>query len=95
MIGDGVLDDLEQLFLRVGGADREPMQQLDHQAGEALEGSWNAHCRTDLDQDALDCLDIDLELSGLVDGGIEQGEEALPGDQGGSDPISHVGKGDS
>jgi len=80
MIGDGVFDDLEQLLLRVGGPDREPMQQLDHQAGEAFESSRNTHRRADLDQDALDGLDVDLELSGLVDRRIEQGEEALVGD---------------
>jgi hypothetical protein len=60
------------------------MQQLNHQAGETFEGSRNAHRRTDLDQDAFDRLDVDLELSGLIDWGIEQSEKALPGggDQG-------------
>jgi hypothetical protein len=97
MVSDGVFDDLEQFLLRVGGPDREPMQQLDHQAGETFEGSRNAHGRTDLDQDALDRLDVDLELSGLIDRGIEQSEKALPegGEPRGSDPISHIGKRDS
>lgn len=30
VVGDGVLDDLEQLLLRVGGADGQAVEQLDH-----------------------------------------------------------------
>ena len=30
VIGDGILDDLEQFLVRVGGADGESMQELDH-----------------------------------------------------------------
>jgi hypothetical protein len=50
---------------------------LDHQSGEALEGSWDAHGRADFDEDAFGGVDVDLEFAGFVDGGVEEGEEAL------------------
>lgn len=53
------------------------MQELDHQTGEALEGTRNAHGRADFDQNAFGGVDVDLQLSGLVDGGVEEGEKAL------------------
>ena len=49
MIGDGVLDDLEQLFLRIGGANREPMQELDHETSKSLECTWNSNTWVHLD----------------------------------------------
>lgn len=67
MVGDGVLDDLEQLLLRGGGADGELVEQLDHQTGEALEGTRNADGGRDFDEDALGGVDVDLELAGLVE----------------------------
>lgn len=67
VVGDGVLDNLEQLLLRVGGADRQPVQQLYHETGESLEGTGNADCRADFNQDALGGMDIDLQLAGFVD----------------------------
>ena len=42
VVGDGVLDDFEQLLLRGGGADGQLVQQLDHQTREALEGTRDA-----------------------------------------------------
>lgn len=77
VIGDGVFDDLEQLLLRVGGADGETVQKLDHQTGEPLEGSRDANAGVDLDEDTFGRVDEDLQFTGLVDGGIEQGEKAL------------------
>lgn len=77
VVGDGVLDDLEQLLLRSGGADGEFVQELDHEAGEALEGARDADRGRDFDEDALGGVDVDLEFAGFVDGGVEEGEEAL------------------
>lgn len=77
VIGDGVLDDLEELLLGGGGADRETVQELHHQTGKALEGSGDADGGRDLDQDALGGVDVDLQLASLVDGRVEQGEKAL------------------
>jgi hypothetical protein len=82
VVGDGVLDDLEELLLRGGGADGQLVQELDHQTGEALEGTRDAHGRRDLDEDALCGVDVDLQSAGLVDGRVEQGQEALVGDVG-------------
>lgn len=41
VVGDGVLDHPEQLLVRVGGADRQAVQKLNHETGEALECSGN------------------------------------------------------
>lgn len=77
VVGDGVLDDLEQLLLRVGGADGETVKQLHHETGKSLEGTGDADGGVDLDQDALGGVDEDLETTGLVDGRVKQGQKAL------------------
>lgn len=68
VVGDGVLDDLEQLLLRVGGADGQSVEQLDHQTGEPLERSRNAHGGIDLDENALGRVNEDLKAASLIDG---------------------------
>lgn len=68
VVSDGVLDNLDKLLIGSRGADLVTMQQLHHQTGEALEGTWDAHGRVDLDQHAPSCLDIDLQFASLVDG---------------------------
>lgn len=50
------------------------MEQLDHQAGEALEGARDANGRRDLDQHALGGGYVDLQSASLVDGGVEQSQ---------------------
>ena len=77
VVGDGVLDDFKEFFLRRGGADGEAVEQLDHETGEALEGSGDADSGADFDEDALCGRDVDLESAGFVDGRVEEGEEAL------------------
>lgn len=77
VVGDGVLDDAQQLLLRVGGADGQAVQELHHEACEALEGAWDADGRADFDQHALGGVDVDLESAGFVDGRVEEREEAL------------------
>lgn len=78
MVGDGVLDHLEQALVRGGGADVETVEELDHQTGEPLERPWDSDGRVDLDEDLVGGVDVHLELAGLVDGRVEEGEEALP-----------------
>lgn len=53
------------------------MKKLDHQTGEALEGTRDADGRADFDQDTLCCMNVDLKLAGLVERRVEEGEEAL------------------
>ena len=77
VVGDGVLDDLEELFLGVGGADGEAVEQLDHQTGETLESSGNANGGVDFDQHTFGGVDENLQATGLVDGGIEESKKAL------------------
>ena len=68
VIRDRVLDDLQEFFLRVRRADRETVQELDHQPCESFERTGDADSRADLDEDALCGVDVDLEFSGFVDG---------------------------
>lgn len=77
VVRDGVRDDLEELLLRVRSLDREAVEKLHHQTREPLEGSRDADGRRHLNQHPLGRLDVDLQLPGLVDGGIQQGKQAL------------------
>jgi len=77
VLGDWVLDDFEQLFLGIDAANGETMEELDHQAGETLEGAGDTDGGGDFDEDVFGGVDVDLELAGFVDGGVEEGEEAL------------------
>lgn len=53
------------------------MKQLDHQTRKTFERPRNAHGRRDFNQNAFGSMDVDLELSCLVDRGIEEGQETL------------------
>lgn len=53
------------------------MQELDHQAGETLEGAWDTDGGADFDQHTFGGVDVDLQLASFVDGRIEKREEAL------------------
>lgn len=77
VVRDGVLDDLQQLLLRVCRADRKPVKELNHQTGEPLESSGNAHRGVDFNQNPFGGVDVDLQSSSLIDGGVEEGEETL------------------
>lgn len=72
MLGDGVLNHLEELLLRSSAADGETVEQLDHETGEALEGTWNADGGGDFDEDVFGRVDVDLKLAGFVDGRVEK-----------------------
>lgn len=77
MVRNRVLDHLQELLLRVGSLDGQTMKELDHETGEALEGTGDTDRRRDLDQDSLGGLDVNLQPSGLVDGRVEKREETL------------------
>ena len=47
------------------------MEQLDHEAGEAFEGTWYPDGGRDLDENAFRGVDVDLQLASLVDGRVE------------------------
>ena len=53
------------------------MKQLHHQTSKSLESSGNADRWADLDEDTLGGGNVDLQLSGLVDGGIKEGKKTL------------------
>jgi hypothetical protein len=77
MVGNWVLDNLEKLLLRIRGSDGESVEQLNHQTCETLECTRDSDSGADFDQDAFSGCDVDLELAGLVDGGVEKGEKTL------------------
>lgn len=77
VIGNGILDDLQQLLLRVGRADGEPVKELNHQSGKPLEGPRNTHRGVHFNQNPLGGMDKNLKLASLVDGGVEKGQETL------------------
>lgn len=60
VIGDRILDDLEQFLLRIRRADGKSMEELNHQAGKPLERAWYADRRADFDQNALGSVDVNL-----------------------------------
>jgi hypothetical protein len=67
MVGDGVLDNLDELLLGCRRADLMSVQELDHETGKSLERTRDAHCRADPDEHILRGVDVDLEFARLVD----------------------------
>lgn len=63
--------------VRSGFSSREPTLSRTHESAEPLEGSGNANGRVDLDEDALGGVDVDLQPAGLVEGRVEECQEAL------------------
>ena len=77
VVGNGVRDDLEELLLGIRSLDGEAVKKLYHQTCEPLERSWDADRWRHLDQHPLRRLDVNLQLAGLVDGRVQQGEQTL------------------
>jgi hypothetical protein len=77
VIGNGVLDNLDELFLRCSGPNLVSMEQLHHETSKALESSGNADCRADPNKHVLVGLNVNLELARLVDRRIEESKETL------------------
>lgn len=50
---------------------------MNHKARKPLERSGNPDSWADFDQDTFGSMDVNLELSGLVDGRVKKCEEAL------------------
>ena len=67
MIGDWVLYDFEQFFLRVCGANGEFVQKLNHEPSKTFEGARYANSRADFDEDSASGMDVYLQLPSLVD----------------------------
>lgn len=53
------------------------MKELNHQTGEPLEGSGDTDGGVHFDQNPFGGMNENLESSGLVDGRVEEGQEAL------------------
>ena len=66
MVRDGVLDDLDELDAGLRGCDVVLVEQLDHQAGEPLEGPRDPSGRVDLDQHVVGSSDEHLQECGEV-----------------------------
>jgi hypothetical protein len=77
MVRNWVLDDFQQLFLRVGGSYGQLVKELNHEASEAFEGTWYADGRADFNEDSFGGMNINLKLPGFVDWRVEKSEQAL------------------
>ena len=66
MVRDGVLDDFDELDAGLGGGDVVLVEQLNHEAGEPLEGAGDPSGRVDLDQDVVGSSDEHLQQRGFV-----------------------------
>lgn len=91
VIRDWVLDDLEELLLRIDRPYGEFVKKLDHEASKTLECARNTHGRADFDQYTFSSVDVDLQLPSLVDGRIQEGQEALFYVLGGREMIEGMG----
>lgn len=77
MVGDWVLDNLQQLLLGVCRANGKAVEELYHETGETLECTRDADSGGDFDEDAFGGCDVDLEEAGFVDWGVKEGEKTL------------------
>lgn len=68
MIGDGILDHLEQFFRRIDRPDGQLVKQLHHKTCESLESSRYADGRRHFDKHTFGSMDVDLQSPGLIDG---------------------------
>lgn len=77
VIGNWVLDHFQQLFLGIGGADGQPVQQLHHQSRKSFKGTGYSHNWADLDEDSLGGVNVYLEFSRFVERRVEKGKKTL------------------
>jgi hypothetical protein len=77
VIGDWVLDHLDELLLRGCRSNLVSVEKLYHKTSESLECTRNAHGRAHPDEDILGGLDVDLKLTRLVDWRVEEGQKTL------------------
>src|SRR5690606_37003045 len=72
VLSDGVLDNTEEHFGGCGGSDGEFVKELNHKTCETLECTRNAYGGVDLHKDTFGGLNVNLELSSLVEWGIQE-----------------------
>jgi len=60
VVCDGVLDDLQELLLRVDTPDRQLVKKLDHETSESLESSRYTDCRRHFDKHTFGSMNVDL-----------------------------------
>jgi hypothetical protein len=77
VIGYRVLDNLEELFLRVCRSYGQFVEELDHEPSEALEGTRYPHCRADFDKHSFRGVNVDLKLSSFVYWRVQKSKQAL------------------
>jgi hypothetical protein len=77
MVGYRVLDNLEELFLRVCRSYGQFVEELDHEPCEALEGTRYPHCRADLNEDSFRGVNVDLKLASFVYRRVQESKQAL------------------
>lgn len=77
MVGNGILDDPEQLLLGIGRANGKAMQKLNHETGETLKRPRNANRGIHFDQDTLGSVNEDLQLAGFIGRRVKESQETL------------------
>jgi len=77
MVSNWILNYFEELLRGSCGTDGHAMQQLNHEAGKALESARDPDGRIDFDEDAFRCVDVNLKPTGFVDWRIEKREKTL------------------
>lgn len=77
VVRDGILDDLEKLFLGIDRSNGQTMKKLHHQACKSFESSRYPDSWADFDEDTFSCMYKDLELSSFVDRRVKERKEAL------------------
>lgn len=77
VVGNRILDHLDELLLGVDGPNLVLVQKLNHQTSESLERTRDADSRADSYEHILGGLNVDLELARFVDWRIEESEQAL------------------
>jgi hypothetical protein len=70
MIGDGILDDAKEWFVRLVGANMVTLEELNHQTSETLECTGKADGGVDFNENILGCMDVYLQFASFVDRGI-------------------------
>lgn len=77
VVSNRILYHFEQFLLRVHRSDGQFVKQLDHETCKSLESPGDPDRWIDLNEDPLGCVNVNLESSSFIDGGIEQGQETL------------------
>lgn len=73
VVCDWAFDDSEKLLLGGGRANRQFVEELNHETGKTFKGSGNTDGWADLNENTLGGRDVDLKETSLVNRRVEEG----------------------